>query len=186
MTPGPDGPDALPRRAGLSGGLLTLLFVVVVAIGAIVSVVGGGPPVADVGSPAPNIAFEDFDGVQFDLAEHVRTTRQPVILNLWASWCGPCREEFPLLSEFAVARGDISVVAVAVQQPNLDDALAFVEEMSPAFTVGWDRDGAIRESYPSFGLPATFAINTSGDVTAIELRQLSPESLEELAASATR
>jgi cytochrome c biogenesis protein CcmG/thiol:disulfide interchange protein DsbE len=175
-----DGPEPPPPRAGLSGGVLSGLFVAVVTAGVLVASLGNDASVAEVGQPAPALAITTFDGDVFDLVDHVRFDRGPVLLNLWASWCEPCKREFPVLSEFAAARPEVTVVGVAVQD-QLDSARAFVMENQPGFIVGWDADGSVREAYPSFGLPATFVIDRSGTVVDIILAELTPQRMESIA-----
>lgn len=175
MTASDTRPEATPARAGLSGGVLTAIFITVVAVGAVVAWVGGGPAVAEIGQPAPDFAFTTFDGETFELGEQ----QGPILLNLWASWCEPCKREFPALSDYSLTNPEVTVVGVAVQdQP--DAARGFAEENQPAFTVGVDDDGAIRDAYPSFGLPATFLIDREGVVVDIVLAELTPARLASL------
>ncbi len=174
-----DPPEPPPPRAGLSGGLLSAIFVTVVAAGALIAWLGNDGAVAEIGRPAPAMTVTTFDGEVFDLVDHVRFDRGPVLLNLWASWCEPCLREFPVLSDFAAANPHVTVVGVAVQD-QLDSARAFAEEMDPGFMVGWDRDGQVRDAYPSFGLPATFVIDSGGTVVDIILAELTPERVESI------
>lgn len=171
----------VPDRAGLSGGALTLVFVAVVAIGGLVAwlVQGGDPDVAEVGGRAPDFTLEAFDGSAFSLANHLEEDGRPVVLNLWASWCIPCREEFPDLSDYADAHPDVVVVGAAVQDQE-EPAREFAAEMEPSFTVGYDFDNSIRDTYPTFGLPATFLIDRRGVVVEILDQQLTPERLAEI------
>jgi cytochrome c biogenesis protein CcmG, thiol:disulfide interchange protein DsbE len=179
-----DPPGEVPRRAGLSGGWLTLIFAAVVGVGALLTLPGDEPAAAGVGAPAPSFAIDTFDGESFDLAAHLDRGGGPVLLNLWASWCGPCREEFPLLSEFAAAHGEVTVVGVAVRD-EMAAARRFAMEMDPAFPVGFDTDGVVADSYPSFGLPATYLIDGDGTVVELVAGRLTEESLESLVTSAS-
>lgn len=180
MTTDRDEPEPTPLRAGLSGGVLSGLFVVVVIAGVLIaSLWGEQDTVAEVGRPAPALAFNTFDGELFDLVDHVRFERGPVLVNLWASWCEPCKREFPVLSEFATAHPDVTVVGIAVQD-QLDSARAFAADNDPAFTVGFDADGSVREAYPSFGLPATFVIDRHGTVVDIILAELTEDRMESI------
>ena len=171
--------EPLPARAGLSGGWLTALFVVVVAVGVVIATMKGGGSAAEIGRPAPALAVTLFDGHVFDLVEHVNAGRGPVLLNLWASWCAPCVREFPVLSAYAVAHPEVTVVGVAVQDVEADSR-SFAERLAPAFSVGFDRDGSVREAYPSFGLPATFLISSDGNITDVILAELTTDRLASL------
>lgn len=168
-----------PTRPGLSPGLLTLVFVGVLVVGGAVVFLLEDDGVAEIGSPAPAIAVNTFDDEVFDMVEHFRFDRRPVVLNLWASWCPPCLEEFPALSAFSDENPDVAVVGVAVRD-QFGPAERFVEEIQPTFTVGFDRDGDVETAYPSFGLPTTFLIDSDGVVIDIVTAQLTPELLESL------
>lgn len=176
--------DRTSQPTGLSGGWLTLVFVAVVAAGALAAtLLGDDVATAEVGAPAPPLSIETFDGQRFDLDEHLASDGNPVILNLWASWCGPCREEFPLLSQFARERPDITVVGVAVRD-QLAPAREFATQMDPAFVVGFDADDRVSEAYPSFGLPATYLIGSDGTVLDLVDGQVTSETLDRLASGA--
>lgn len=176
MTASTTDPEPVPSKAGLPGGWLAALFVALVVAGGIFALFRGDDQVAELGQPAPALAVTLFDGEVFDLVEHVRQDRGPVLLNLWASWCLPCREEFPALSDFADANPGVTVVGVAVRDQE-GHARDFATEMQPSFLVGWDADGAIGDAYPAFALPATFVIDPDGRVSEIILAQLTPERL---------
>jgi cytochrome c biogenesis protein CcmG, thiol:disulfide interchange protein DsbE len=171
-------PSETDARAGLSGGALTAIFVAIVGVGLLYAWLQGGPAVAEVGQPAPPLAVESFSGETFDLDQHFASGGGPILLNLWASWCEPCKREFPALSDYAETNPEITVVGVAVQD-RLEPAREFAQEMQPSFLVGLDTDGAVRDAYPSFGLPATFLIDAEGTVTEIVLAELTPERLAE-------
>lgn len=173
-------PDEPANTAGLSGGILTAVFVAVVAVGVLLSGVGRAPDRAEVGSRAPALTITTFDGKTFDLADHIEGGGGPVLVNLWASWCEPCRREFPSLSAFADAHPGVTVLGVAVRDQH-DLALAFVEEMEPSFLVAFDGDDTINEAYPVFSLPGTFVIDHRGIVVDIVLGELTPVRLDEIA-----
>ncbi len=133
------------------------------------------------GDPAPEFEVELFDGTSFDLAEQVSEDARPLILNLWASWCTPCREEIPDLSRFARAHPEYSVLGVAVDEPR-EDSVAFATELQPSYPLGWG-DDSFRESYQTIGLPATFFIDADGKVTEVFNGVLTMDKLESLTES---
>lgn len=171
-------PDPLPPRTGK----LTLLFLAVVAVGLGLAAllrtpVNEGGPMAE--SVAPEVVNNLFDGGIWRLSVHLAEDGRPVILNLWASWCLPCREEIPELSTFAVDNPDWAVIGVAVNDREAD-ARALAEELAPSYPVGMDATGTLRDRYASFGMPVTYVIDPSGvirhqiegGITAAELESL--------------
>ena len=156
--------EIAPLRPGR--GRLTLVFLAVVATGlGIGAWLGpGGADQADaplVGSPAPEVVVTFFDGGEWRLSEHLAHDGRPVVLNLWASWCIPCREEIPELSAFADANPGILVVGVAVNDTKAD-ASTMAAELGPTYLVGFDSSGRLRDRYPSFGMPFTVVIDRTG------------------------
>lgn len=176
MTDTEDTAQKSASRAGLSGGILTAVFVGVVAIGAAVALLRGAPATAEVGGRAPEFSVQSFEGERFDLAEQTTDGRGPVLLNLWASWCEPCRREFPTLSQWAADHPEVTVVGVAVEDTE-NDARAFASQMEPSYLVSWDDDGSVRAAYPSFGLPASYVIDADGVVVGVILAELTPDRL---------
>ncbi len=166
----------MPHRAGLSGGLLTVIFIVAIAVGVFVSGLGRAPARAEVGNTAPPLEVTGFDGTRFDLGAHVDAGGGPVLLNLWASWCEPCRREFPALSEFADAHPEVTVVGVAVRD-QFADARAFAFEMQPSFLVAFDDGDTVNEAYPVFSLPGSFVIDRNGVVVDFVIGELTPARL---------
>jgi thiol-disulfide isomerase/thioredoxin len=134
--------------------------------------------VAAVGDQAPNFTVELLDGGSFTLQDHLDEDGQTLVLNLWASWCLPCRTEIPDISDFASTHPDVAVLGVAVEDA-LSDSEAFAEEMSPSYPLAFG-SRAFREAYPSVGLPATFIIEPDGTVSSIVNGLVDQEALEEM------
>lgn len=160
------------------------MFVGVVLIGlAVAWAIGGsgGSAVAEIGAPAPDFTVDLLEGGSFSLSEHIANDGRPLIINLWASWCVPCREEMPDLSAFAEENADIAIVGVAVED-QLEAARAFGAEIDPVYPLAFG-DEAFDQTYPNFGLPVTYFLDGDGDVTDVFNGILTPARLEELTAA---
>lgn len=149
------------RTPWLLGGLLVLA---VLAIG-FVSYLNGRDD-ADTGIPetAPDFDMALFDGGTFRLEDH---RGQVVVLNFWASWCEPCREEAPLLQSAWEGTGADGVLVLGLDtQDARPDARAFVEEFALAYPNVRDPGGDVSRSFGMTGLPETFFISAEGEVVA--------------------
>ncbi len=175
----PDEADPLQGRSFR----LTGVFVVVVAAGLLGAWIfsSADDDVAGVGQAAPDFEVENIvRGEPIVLSELVAGDDRPIVINLMASWCGPCREEIPELSAFADANPDVLVLGIAVED-SYDEFKQFVTEVKPTYTVGFD-EGTMREVYPTLGLPATFFLDSDGVVVDVFNGILDQELLEELVA----
>lgn len=138
----------------------------------------GSGGTARTGQRAPDFSVDLLGGGSFALSDHLAGDRRPLIVNLWASWCPPCREEMPDLSAFAAANPAVAVIGVAVED-RLEDAEAFANEISPDYPLGLGNP-AFEESYPNFGLPVTYFLDRDGLVTDVFNGVLTIEILEEM------
>jgi thiol-disulfide isomerase/thioredoxin len=139
----------------------------------------GDSAVAEVGEPAPDFTVELLDGGSFRLADHLSQDGRPLIVNLWASWCIPCREEMPDLSDFAEANPETAIIGVAVED-TIDDATAFGEEIDPTYPLAFGNE-EFDAAYPKAGLPVTYFLDESGVVTTVHNGMLTSETMEEIA-----
>ena len=114
------------------------------------------------GEPAPNFTVSTFSGETFDLADY---RGSPVIINFWASWCGPCRIEAPELEQAWRRFGEEGVVFIGVNVQDFDDsALSFIEEFNITYPNGPDEEGLATIDYGVGGIPVTFFIDQDGMV----------------------
>ena len=121
--------------------------------------------------PAPDFALTNLDGETVRLSDFRGKT---VVLNFWASWCPPCREEMPDFQELWDERGeggsdDLVMLALDfLVQDTMADARKFVEGNGFTFPVLFDTaDGAVADRYRVRGLPATFFIDREGVVRSV-------------------
>jgi thiol-disulfide isomerase/thioredoxin len=122
--------------------------------------------------PAPAIVGTTLTGEPFDLATYRGT---PVVVNFWASWCGPCRKELPAIAAFAKAHPEIAVVGVDYQD-STKEAKAFATERGANWPSVVD-DGPIGAAYKVPGLPATFLIDAQGQLIDRILGEVTEEML---------
>jgi thiol-disulfide isomerase/thioredoxin len=116
-----------------------------------------------------------------------------VVLNFWASWCAPCREEMPALQASWEAHQDDDVVFVGVGAKNdkQDEADAFVEEYGVTYPIGRDTEGgdalagAMEKGFGVPGYPATFIITPEGMINQIVFGPLETEELDTYIANAS-
>jgi peroxiredoxin len=121
------------------------------------------------GSPAPNFTLRNLGGQEVSLADF---HGKPVLLNFWATWCGPCRQEMPFLQEVAedsewTERG---LVVLAV---NLGESAAtvqgFLEDNGLTFTVLLDNTREVGAQYNTRYIPTTYFIDKDGIIRSIKI-----------------
>jgi len=126
-----------------------------------------GHPSPRTGFSAPDFTLDTLDGSRLTLSD---LRGQPVVLNLWASWCGPCRVEMPVIEKVYQHYRDQGLVVVglnATLQDSETAAAAFAEEFELTFPIALDRDGAASTRYELRGLPSTYFIDRGGIIRAV-------------------
>lgn len=125
-------------------------------------------PQPAVGHPAPAFTLATLDGAEFTLSSDAANgERTPIVLNFWATWCGPCRNEMPALQAAAENyRGHVAIIGVD-QMEDKATVQAFVDELGITFPIPMDADGAVGERYNVRGLPTTFFIDRNGVIQQI-------------------
>jgi thiol-disulfide isomerase/thioredoxin len=149
--------------------------------------VGRGYPVAQVdtepapggllraGEAAPDFSLVLGDGRFLRLSD---LQGQPVVVNFWATWCGPCRMEMPELVNAANVDPDLVVLAVDVQEA-LTPVEEFAAEFQMSMPVVLDSDGKVRNLYRVPGLPTTYFIDKAGIIASVVVGPLTPPVLTE-------
>jgi cytochrome c biogenesis protein CcmG/thiol:disulfide interchange protein DsbE len=131
----------------------------------------GGPQVGD---RAPDFTATTLDGKKVSLSDYAG---KPVILNFWASWCNPCREEFPLFRE-ELARHEGDFVMLGVDNRDIEsDARKFAREQRADWPIASDSSNAVYKAYGAVGLPQTFFIKPDGTI-AVRYYQAIPDAAE--------
>jgi cytochrome c biogenesis protein CcmG/thiol:disulfide interchange protein DsbE len=115
---------------------------------------------------APPLELPRLSGVGFETLEDYRG--EVVVLNFWASWCEPCREESPLLQRWheRLLRREATVLGVDVLDVT-DDAREFIDEYGLTYPMLRDGEGVTQESFGIALFPETFVIDRKGRVAAV-------------------
>lgn len=116
-----------------------------------------------IGRQAPNFTLTKFDAGTLSLKDF---RGQAVLLNFWASWCPPCRDEAPALEAGWQRYRDKDVVFVGVNiQDKEPDARAFLKEFGITYPNGWDESRKVAVDYGVWGIPETFFLDKTGRIT---------------------
>jgi peroxiredoxin len=121
-----------------------------------------------VGSEAPDFALKDLNGREVNLKD---LRGRPVMINFWATWCPPCRQEIPVIEEMYRStrhRADYEILGVATQS-DLSTVRAFVGEFNMTFPVLPDVDGRVTSLYHILPIPTTFFIDKDGIIREIRV-----------------
>ncbi len=154
------------------GLLISLLLGMAVALGAYLS--RHSATAVAVGSRAPSWTLPDAQGNTVRLSDF---RGRPTVLNFWATWCFPCREEMPLLAQAAQAHPEMSLIAINEGETPADVA-RFLDEIGVRLPlVVYDSQGAVATQYQVRGFPTTFFLDEQGVIRAIFLGGLDAEQL---------
>jgi len=132
-----------------------------------------------VGSPAPDFTLFSLAGPPVSLHEQ---QGKVVLINFWATWCAPCREEMPALQAVYEKLADQGLVVLGVNWTQVDylpDVEAFVEALGLTFPILLDSDGTVSEDlYQVLGLPTSVLVGRDGTVRAVRIGILDLQELE--------
>ena len=144
----------------------------------------GAPPVAGEGAAGvveqtvamPQLRMQTVDGKPYDLAEH---RGQWVLVNFWATWCGPCLHEIPELSALHAKRGNIDVVGLAYEDIEPADMQAFLKQRPVAYPVVIvDPYDPPADFAAPRGLPTTYLIAPDGKIARQFLGPVTAQEIE--------
>ncbi len=151
-----------------SAGLLLLAAAWVgLSAAAPASVTNGEIPAPRQGFYAPDFTLKTASGESIHLAD---LRGKPVLLNLWASWCPPCKAEMPAIQKVyqAYQSQGLQVLAVnATYQDTLSNAESFARSEGLTFPILYDLDGGVSHQYQLQALPTTFFITPQGKIQAV-------------------
>ena len=124
---------------------------------------------------APDFTLSLFDGGQLTLSD---LRGQVVVVNFWASWCIPCRDEAPILEMASQRYQEQGVVFVGIAYLDTDkESLAFLKEFEVSYPNGPDIGTKIARDYRITGVPETFFIGRDGEIVDLEIGPLTESRL---------
>ncbi len=138
-------------KPNLFAAAILLLFVLV-----------AGPAVGDENQPAPDFTLMDANDQPVTLSD---LRGQVVMINFWASWCGPCRREMPMLEQISQRYEPLGFTLIGVNvEENPADGQAFLKERPVSFPVLYDPENDISKLYDVVAMPSTVLIDRQGNI----------------------
>jgi len=169
-------------RRGLVFGLILVGILAVISLFAVqLRQTTRGP---EIGKPAPEFTLPLFDGGEISLSD---LRGKVVVINFWASWCDPCREEAPVLERMWREYRDRGVVFLGVNYVDVEsEARKYMQEFDVTYPNGPDVGQKIARAYRIRGVPETFFVDQQGNIAPIIIggeprpKKISPITEEEL------
>lgn len=130
-------------------------------------------------TPAPDFTVYDAGGNPVKLSDHLG---KPVVLNFWASWCGPCRKEMPDFDEVYKEMGDqVAFLIINLtdgKQETVDSASAFIASQGYTFPVFYDTASQAAYAYGVQSIPTTYFVDAQGYLVARATGAIDKETLK--------
>ena len=142
--------------------LIAILVVILTAGLLITGCTTGSEPIATVGEAAPNFELQNLDGQSISLSS---LKGSPVLINFWATWCGPCVSEMPYIQEIHEEWSDKGLIVLAINLgDNASQAEQFLQDHNLSLPVLLDTNKVVAPKYGIRAIPTTFFIDKNGIV----------------------
>lgn len=137
-----------------------LLLSSVVLLALIVNGCSGATTGLNTGDIAPDFRLQGLDGKTYILSDF---RGSPVMLNFWATWCGPCRSEMPYMNEISIEWAEKELVVLAVNVSESQSGVQdFIDYYGYSMTVLLDTAGSVSAQYDITGIPTTYFVDEDG------------------------
>lgn len=173
------------RRGVNVGVLLGGLVVIVPLVWLLHSGFGNDPhevPSVLEHTAAPDFALVDLQGRTWDLSD---LRGKPVVLNFWSTWCLPCKQEFPLFQQAALAYPNVQFLGILYSEEPAK-AVAYLARTGTTYSHLIDPDGRTAIDYGVAGVPETYFINPQGVIVHKQIGPLSGDTMQALLALASQ
>ena len=135
-------------------------YVKVSIIAALLLFAGGGSASENLTGPAPDFTLKGADGKNHKLSEY---RGQVVMINFWASWCGPCRQEMPLLEDMYKKYQKLGFVILGVNvEEDSSKAKGLLKDIPVTFPILFDATNKVSKQYNVVAMPSTVMVDRSG------------------------
>jgi len=113
---------------------------------------------------APDFTATTIDGERISLSDY--SGKKAVLVDIWATWCGPCKMEMPILQKIYEKYSDkLEIIGASIDDPNkLPDVKKFVKEKNISFKIIHDTSREIARKYPSAGIPFLTVVDIDGNI----------------------
>lgn len=117
---------------------------------------------AELNKPAPDFTLKSMSGENVKLSE---LRGNVVMINFWASWCGPCRQEMPLLDEFYKKYSKLGFVLLGVNvEEDSSKAANYLKEVPVSFPILYDNTNEVSKMYDIDAMPSTVLVDRNGNM----------------------
>ncbi|HZY43376.1 MAG TPA: TlpA disulfide reductase family protein [Anaerolineae bacterium] len=153
--------------------------VVAVSTKSSTGLIGPAGKTVQAGDMAPDFELATLDERTIKLSD---LRGQPVLVNFWATWCGPCKEEMPLIVAASAAHTAEGLRVLAIDTTAFDDVQdvkKFVANYQMTFDVLLDMDDSVGTGWNTLGLPSSYFIDRMGKVVSVRIGQMSAQELSD-------
>jgi cytochrome c biogenesis protein CcmG, thiol:disulfide interchange protein DsbE len=136
----------------------------------------GGQVAARTGYSAPDFSLAMLDGTHVKLSQY---QGKPVLINFWATWCDPCKEEMPIIQNAAQKNlENLVVLGINDDEPQVDVS-QFIKDYHLTFSILLDPGAKVTDAYQVLGLPTTIFIDKKGTVQAVQIGSMTAGQLND-------